>query len=414
MATDVDVQYFSHLNGLTLGNNWGDLVRLLDRCLVNGLALTSITSATIDAQGDITLNLYAAHNCMLFQIVELVGFAPSELNGKYRIKGTPSATRLILKATHVGKSISTVGTAKLASLGYDIIFRDTNDVKRVYRAKNPTAQHPFIRVDESLTSPDGSSGIYNSAYAKYAMVGLLEHMDHIDDFNNPDVLQLPFDVNDPAKNWKITGAGTAVVRGWGRWYWFRGIPGPSNSASDSGALVPANRSFTLAGDSNAFWFLPCSATNGNNHSLYGAGLLLNTAQRLTAPWFLSSSISERAASTAWTQNNDTTIVHGVLLLNNMLVNLRNHMSGSALSGVSFTNTGRGVFGNTASPFPMNAVDASLLHGALPHCYMSSNALSSSNNATPVISDTSMYVNQSIYSGSGVNIGGVHLYLGELE
>jgi len=416
MATDVDVQYFSHLNGLVLGNNWGDLIRLLDKALVTGIDFTQITAASIDAQGDVHITLFAAHNALLFQVVELSGFTPNSLNQKYRIKGVPSTTQLILKPKDAitVTSISVVGNGKLASLGYDIIFRDANDVKRVYRAKNPTDQHPFIRVDESLTSPDGSSGIYNSAYAKYAMVGLLEHMDHIDDFNNPDVLQLPFDVNDPAKNWKITGAGTAVVRGWGRWYWFRGIPGPSNSASDSAALVPANRSFTLAGDSNAFWFLPCSTTNGNNHSLYGAGLLLNTAQRLTAPWFLSSSISERAASTAWTQNNDTTIVHGVLLLNNMLVNLQNHMSGSALSGVSFSNTGRGVFGNTASPFPMNAVDASLLHGALPHCYMSSNALSLSNNVTPVISDTSMYVNQSISSGSGVNIGGVHLYLGELE
>ena len=63
MTTDVDVQYFSHLNGLVLGNNWGDMIRLLDTCLVNGLPLTTITSASIDTQGDITLNLYAAHNC---------------------------------------------------------------------------------------------------------------------------------------------------------------------------------------------------------------------------------------------------------------------------------------------------------------------------------------------------------------
>lgn len=416
MATDVDVQFFSHLNGLVLGNNWGDMIRLLDACLVNGVTLPSVTSASIDEQGDVHLTLFAPHKALLLQVVELTDFEPLSLNQKYRIKGVPSPTQLILKPQNViaETAVTTKGTGKLASLGYDIIFRDNNDVKRVYRAKNPTSQHPFIRVDESLTSPDGASGVYNSAYAKYAMVGLLEHMDHIDDFNNPDVLQLPFDANNPAKNWKIAGAGTAVVRGWGRWYWFRGIPGPTNSVSDSAALVPANRSFTLAGDSNAFWFLPCSTTNGNNHSLYGAGLLLNTAQRLTAPWFLSSSISERAASTAWAQNNDTTIVHGVLLLNNMLVNLQNHMSGSTLSGVSFFNTGRGVFGNTASPFPMNAVDASLLHGALPHCYMSSNALSLSNNVTPVISDTSMYVNQSISSGSGGTIGGVHLYLGELE
>ena len=224
MATDVDVQYFSHLNGLTLGNNWGDLIRLLDACLVNGLPLSSITSASIDAQGDITLNLYAAHKAMLFQIVELTGFTPSNLNGKYRIKGVPSANQLILKATHTG-SISAVGAAKLASLGYDIIFRDANDVKRVYRAKNPTSQHPFIRVDESLTSPDGASGVYASTYAKSAMVGLFEHMDHIDDYQNANVLQLPLDTTDFAKNWKIAGTGTSVVRGRCKLYWGLGTLG---------------------------------------------------------------------------------------------------------------------------------------------------------------------------------------------
>jgi hypothetical protein len=107
MATDVDVQYFSHLNGLVLGNNWGDMIRLLDTCLVNGLPLTEITSASIDAQGDILITTYAAHKCMLFQIIELTGFTPTELNGKYRIKGTPSENQLVLKATHVGKTCTT-------------------------------------------------------------------------------------------------------------------------------------------------------------------------------------------------------------------------------------------------------------------------------------------------------------------
>ena len=97
MATDVDVQYFSHLNGLTLGNNWGDLIRLLDKALVTGIDFTEITSASINEQGDVTINLYAAHKAMLFQVAELTGFAPASFNQKYRIKGVPSTTQLILK-----------------------------------------------------------------------------------------------------------------------------------------------------------------------------------------------------------------------------------------------------------------------------------------------------------------------------
>src|SRR5690606_31204743 len=218
MATDVDVQFFSHLNGLTLGNNWGDLIRLLDKALVTGIDFTQITAVSIDAQGDVHITLYAAHNAMLFQIVELTGFTPASLNQKYRIKGVPNTTQLILKPKTdiVERSITTTGAAKLSSLGYEIIFRDTGGVKRVYRAKNPTAKHPFIRVDETIS--DGTNS-YTSTYAKSAMVGLLENMTHIDDFQNPDVLQLPFDPSDPAKNWKITGTGTSCVRGWSKWYW---------------------------------------------------------------------------------------------------------------------------------------------------------------------------------------------------
>lgn len=293
MATDVDVQYFSHLNGLTLGNNWGDMIRLLDACLVNGLPLTSITSASIDAQGDIHLTTYAAHNSMLFQIVELSGFAPAELNGKYRIKGIPSSKQLILKAAHVGKSINTTGSAKLASLGYDIIFRDNNDVKRVYRAKNPRAEHPFIRVDESLTSLDGTTGVYASTYAKYAMVGLLENMTHIDDHENPDILQLPFDPADPAKNWRIIGTGQNVVRGWSCWYWNVGTLYNDNT---SNSLTPPNVNvpWSICGDQNAFYFAP-STHNQVQKQLWGCGIY-NDPQQLNAPWFLFAALPTQKAN----------------------------------------------------------------------------------------------------------------------
>src|SRR5690606_30899477 len=113
MATDVDVQFFSHLNGLTLSNNWGDLIRLLDKALVTGIDFTQITAASIDAQGDVHITLYSAHNAMLFQIVELTGFTPTSLNQKYRIKGVPSATQLILKPETdiIERSITITGAA---------------------------------------------------------------------------------------------------------------------------------------------------------------------------------------------------------------------------------------------------------------------------------------------------------------
>lgn len=292
MATDVDVQYFSHLNGLTLGNNWGDLIRLLDKALVTGIDFTQITSASINEQGDVIINLYAAHNAMLFQVVELLGFAPASLNQKYRIKGVPNTTQLILKSENSisETAITTLGAGKLASLGYEIIFRDTGDVKRVYRAKNPRVEHPYIRVDETLS--DGTN-TYTSTYAKFAMVGLLEHMGHIDDYDQSDVLQLPFDPADPAKNWKIIGTGQNVVRGWSCWYWNVGTLYNDNTSNS--LLTPnVNVPWSICGDQDAFYFAP-SAHNQVQKQLWGCGIY-NDPQQLNAPWFLFAALSTQKAN----------------------------------------------------------------------------------------------------------------------
>ena len=317
MAIDVDVQYFSHLNGLTLGNNWGDLIRLLDKALVTGIDFTQITAATIDEQGDINITLYSAHNAMLLQVVELTGFTPASLNQKYRIKGVSSATQLILKPKTdiIERSITTMGVGKLAPLGYDIIFRDTNDVKRVYRAKNPTSQHPFIRVDESLTSPDGATGVYASTYAKYAMVGLLEHMNHIDDYENPSVLQLPFMPSNPKMNWNIyNGSGSGVIRGWSRWYWRRAESWGTGAADTSGPST-GNASFTLMGDLNAFYFLPSlTPSTPRDLALYGTGIFDSAIDgSIIPPWFLMSTLaygqSAATSQTIWNKSGGLALIY---------------------------------------------------------------------------------------------------------
>lgn len=286
MASDVDVQFFTHLNGLVLSNNWGDMCRMLDICLVNGLALPSVTAASVDAQGDINLTFVATHNASLFQIVELTGFTPTEVNAKYRIKGVPSTTQLILKAEHVGKSITANGSAKLPSFGYDLIYRDSGDVKRVYRAKNPRAEHPFIRVDETIS--DGTNS-YTSTYAKSAMVGLIENMTHIDDYNDNSKLQLPLDTSDIAKNWKISGTGTAVVKGWARWHW----AGGDNEASTP---ISGNRLFSIVGNGDAFYLsveIGRTTTNASSTfyrlTLMGCGLFETSLPNDVIPnWFLMS------------------------------------------------------------------------------------------------------------------------------
>ena len=427
MATDIDVQFFSHLNRLTLSNNWGDLIRLLDTCLVNGLPLTSVTSATIDAQGDITLNLYAAHNCLLLQIVELSGFAPTEINGKYRIKGMPTSTQLILKAEHVGKNITTTGAAKLASLGYDIIFRDIGDIKRAYRAKNPLAEHPFIRVDESLSGEGG--GAYAASYAKYAMVGLLENMAHIDDYADTSKLQLPLDTTDFLKNWKITGTSTAVKRGWSRWYWNRSSPDMTSATNDT-ASQDRTTQFTLVGDADAFYFHRNLGSNTiQSCILSGCGIFYSSlASNIIPPWFLMSIISNNSASQNAGLSNNLGGITGAQPMTGPSYPACNYFfipKYDTSKRISNNNTAIGVTpdfysGNTsfadASNLPSMEIPVldndRYLRGTLKHILYSAKNQSITTTA-PVIADNSMYVGDNVITHQS-NVGGFLYYLGELE
>ena len=432
MATDVDVQYFSHLNGLTLSNNWGDLIRLLDKALVTGIDFTQITAASIDEQGDVHITLYSAHNAMLFQVVEMTGFTPQSLNQRYRIKGIPNTTQLILKPKTeiVERAITTKGSGKLASLGYEIIFRDTNDVKRVYRAKNPTVQHPYIRVDESITSPDGVTGVYNSNYAKSAMVGLLEHMDHIDDYENPDVLQLPFDPSNPSKNWKITGTDSSVIRGWSRWYWAKSGSNIFDGASDANFPDVSTRGFTLCGDKDAFYFVSSPGTASDYKTVKGCGLFNGALDgSMVSNWFLMSTLMSNPASQGYQQNR----MVGATPLTDMGQTYESYIfhvpkrdtinrfvqQTKATPIIPDNRTGNSALydATTVSALEIPFSDQQrYLRGSLKHIMYSGVNLSAITTTSPAIADNSLYIHDSlaIIDGGSVARGGITFYLGELE
>mgnify|MGYP000971707774 CR=1 FL=1 len=424
MATDVDVQYFSHLNGLTLDNNWGDLIRLLDKALVTGIDFTQITAASIDEQGDVHITLYAAHNAMLFQVVELSGFTPASLNQKYRIKGVPSATLLILKPKTdiIEHSITTIGTGKLASLGYDIIFRDANDVKRVYRAKDPTAQHPFIRVDETIS--DGVNS-YNSAYAKYAMVGLIENMMHIDDYIDQNKLQLPLDITDFSKNWKIVGTGSASIRGWHKWYWARNTDA-FNGSSDSTQPSTGSRQFSICGDMNAFYFITPMIASGNppRKVIYGCGLYNPSIVNLSENWFLMSlPLSSAAGSNIDMSGTDkaTPLVSG-----NTALKLQ-YFTCTGFSGVNkiinsvdaipitpdLKSGSSGLFSaSSIAALEIPFYDSNkYIRGNLKHIHYAGDDLSGLIKTRPLLSENSMYMQESVMTHN--TFGGVNFYLGEI-
>lgn len=422
MATSTDIQFFSHLNGLILDNIQGNLIELLDTCLVNGLALPAISSAEVSMSGDIHITFSDNHKVLLFQIVELSGFSPSVLNGRYRVKGTPTATQLILKATHVGSTIGTTGAAKLPSLGYEVVY--TGSMKRVYRAKNPESNHPYIRLDENIT--DGTNS-YAATYAKYAMVGLLEGMTHIDDYEDTGKLQLPLDTADFKNNWKITGTGTSVIRGWARWMY------ASNQSSNlTDYLVPANgaRNFTVIGDKDVFYIHAALRSNAPAiKRLMGCGLFDSALPTDVIPnWFLMAHLPANPISAATNYATYSNNIGGLTPLTTYSMNatfaVPKYTPLARISNFTRANpilpdysTGYSNLYNSSN-IPALGIpfydDDKYLRGSLKHIhYCASDSRKTMQATTPILGENSIYVWDTI-SYSNEAHGGVLYYLGELE
>ena len=84
--TDLTVKYFS--SGMTgapqIANNWGDLVTMLDACLINGFALKAIDTLTF-ADGIATATISSGHAYQPFQVIEIAGAEQTEYNGQFRV-----------------------------------------------------------------------------------------------------------------------------------------------------------------------------------------------------------------------------------------------------------------------------------------------------------------------------------------
>lgn len=249
--TDLTVKYFS--SGMTgapqIANNWGDLVTMLDACLVNGFALKAIDTLTV-ADGIATATISSGHAYRPFQVVEIAGAEQPEYNGQFRVL-TATMTTFTYAVTGTPVSPATTAaslSAKVASLGWEKPFSSTH--KAAYRSKNPQSPQNILLIDNSLKTPN-----YTTGWAKWANVGIVEDLSDIDTIVGA---QAPYEPNNPTQNWKQV---TASQWGWHKWYHARG--GQYESAGDSGG---GGRNWVLIGDDRLF-FLFC--TNAAGYGWYG-------------------------------------------------------------------------------------------------------------------------------------------------
>lgn len=285
-------QYFSSENGIALNANWDSLHNMLDICLVYGLSLGTPTSAVKDVLGRVVLTFSAAHKVLLFQNVTLSGFFPAGLNTDYQVIAltTSELTLAPLDKRQITQP-TTIGSARLTPIGYDIAF--TSATCRVYRAKKPTSSHPFIRVD-CATEKGGVT--YNSSFARSAMVGLLENMTHIDDVENTHK-QIPYNQSNPARNWEITKVSGNTLRGESKWFWATNNLINAGGTFSEGYGVTNGQEFSIAGDADAV-LMSIKPSTGVVTFVYGWG------GDMSQPSLNGACLLSTCATTLWHTGND--------------------------------------------------------------------------------------------------------------
>lgn len=236
--SDLSVKYFS--SGMAgapqISNNWGDLVTMLDACLVNGFALKAIDSLTF-ANGIATATITSGHAYLPDQVVLIDGAEQPEYNGQFRVL-TTTATTFTYAVTGTPASPATTTTsltAKVAPLGWEKPFAGTH--KAAYRSKNPQSPQNMLLIDNSLKTPG-----YNTSWAKWANVGIVEDLADIDTIVGA---QAPYDPNYPTQNWKQVKANQW---GWYKWYHAHQHGYDSYGDGDGG-----NRNWVLIGDDRIFY-----------------------------------------------------------------------------------------------------------------------------------------------------------------
>jgi hypothetical protein len=227
--------YHSGMSGApTLDNNWGDLVSLLDACLVNGFNLKSIDALT-SVGGIATASISAGHTYVVDQVVKISGAAQAEYNGEFRVISITSTSFTYAVAGNPVSPASGAISVRVAPLNWEKAYSGTN--KGAYRSTNPASTKNFLVVDNALKSPG-----YDTSWSKWANVGIAEKMTGISSITGA---QAPYDPTKPTKNWAQV---QSQQWGWHKWHHARG-DGPDSSGPSG------QRNWVLVGDDQIFFLM---------------------------------------------------------------------------------------------------------------------------------------------------------------
>lgn len=342
MVASTDIKFYVHNNNNApqLQNAYGSMINVLDACLVNGINIGTISSLTASGK-TVTALFSSAHNLMQYQVIKIVGANQPEYNVEARILTVPNATTLTFELAVVPSVTTATGTigCSLSPLGWEKPFSSSSPSgggKVAYRSTNLLlSSRPFLRV---VDEPDLA---YNSSFAKFAKVGIVENMTDIDTMLG---VQAPFDSAVPDKNWVGTGSGDGAVNGWARWYYASNTESTNASYNvDYQAPNNANRQWVLIGTKDYFYIIPEIKEGYSSGLLYGFGYFESLIPVDSANTFLSATLSANNAGDGKYKRQLTaltsTYANSCVILRNYL-NSTTYTTASAKSFLDEMNSGQ--------------------------------------------------------------------------
>jgi hypothetical protein len=156
-----------------LSGTAGDMIGLLDACLINGFNVTAPNSLAV--LGGIASLYYSGggHGYVLHQVIAVSGATPEALNGEWRVTEVDANyVRFAAPGEPDGTASGTIGV-RAAPLGWDKVFSGTN--KAVYRSTDVAGTRLYLRVDdtaaqytyargyEEMTDVDTGTGLFPTA-----------------------------------------------------------------------------------------------------------------------------------------------------------------------------------------------------------------------------------------------------------
>lgn len=151
------------------GSN-GQMLQVLDACLVDGFNSQTVTTATKTATS-VTLTFGTSHGYVERQLINVSGATDAGLNGNHKVISLTTNT-ITINAVGVGVTTGSI-TTKITPLGFESIFGSVAPLKRAYRSKDAQSTKTVLYLDMNL--PAGN-GYHATNPSKRAMVSLCEDM----------------------------------------------------------------------------------------------------------------------------------------------------------------------------------------------------------------------------------------------